>query len=70
MQIEILKAKNKQCYVVYKAKNGRILAVTETFKQLASAKKNIKAMLKLFKGMLVGVADKTGKIESKILIEN
>ena len=37
-----------QFYVTYQGKNGKTLAVSETFKTKASAIKNIKAMAVLF----------------------
>lgn len=46
--IEIKQAKNGQFTVAYYGKNRKILASTETFKTLASAKKNVVAMKSLF----------------------
>lgn len=48
-KIEIVfNEKTKQCFVLYKAANGKVLACSETFKAMNGAKKNIAAMRKLF----------------------
>lgn len=42
--IYIKRAKNKQFYVVVKARNGYVLSTSETLKTKVAAMKNIKAL--------------------------
>jgi uncharacterized protein YegP (UPF0339 family) len=46
-RVEILRATTGEHYVRYIAKNGRVLATSETFHRIEGAKKNIKSMRKL-----------------------
>jgi len=46
--IKIHISKNKQFYVTYHGRNGKVLTQSETFKTKANAIKNIKAVAKMF----------------------
>lgn len=54
-------AKDKQYYVTIIAKNGKILCVSEGFKKVSSALKNVAATGKAFDGIIPDV--KFGKIK-------
>lgn len=61
--IKIFKGKDGQWYVHHTSQNGKILCVSEGFKTRASAVKNIRAMLKIYKVVARPYKDETtGKI--------
>jgi len=53
--IEILKSKDKQWYFVVKAKNGRILVTSETYKTRRGALRGVYSACKIFDTALAGV---------------
>lgn len=63
--IEIKRAKNKEYFFIVKARNGKTLVTSETYKRKASAYKAIRAVIDICDGKLstqaLSIKDKTGR---------